>query len=318
MGTGPPASNASSCRRIASSSAASSGPGSIPSCSASTRLTRRTVRSASVCRPAWYWASASSCHRRSRRGAALTMASAVASTSRCRPVRSEASTRNSSASRRSSSSRSASMAARSDAFEVLEWRAAPQTERFAEEVRRAFGLAERQQFAAPDDQALKPPGVQVVGWDGQHVALRGGADHVAAERPTDPEHTALERLVRRARRLLTPHGLGQPVLRHRLTDADRQGRQDRSVPSPEGHAVIADHGPQHADAHAANCPRTSGLRQRQRNHRRTGPAEGLPQKNHGRTARCNNGSRADALDQGGVAVNRSQARALTSFGKAFS
>ena len=165
-------------------------------------------------------------------------------------------------------------------FEVLEGRAAPQTEGLAEQVRRAFGLAERQQLAAPGDLALEPPGVHVVGWHGQHVALRGGADHVAAERLTDPEDTALERLVRGARRVLAPHGLDQPVLRHRLTDADRQGRQDRSVPSPEGHAVVADHGPQHADAHAANCPRTQGPRQRQRNHRRTGCAGGPAQENH--------------------------------------
>ena len=75
--------------------------------SASTRLTRLTVRSAWSARPAWYWASARSCHRRSRRGEALTKASAVASTSRCRPVRSEASTRSSSASHFNSSSRPA-------------------------------------------------------------------------------------------------------------------------------------------------------------------------------------------------------------------
>ena len=199
-------------------------------------------------------------------------------------MRSEASTRSSSASLRSSSSRSASMPARSESSRS--WKGVPRhrLEGLAEHVRRPLRLSERQQLPAPADQPLEPPGVHVVGRQRQRVTLRGGADHVAAERLTDPEDTALERLVRRARRVLPPHSLGQPVLRHRLTDADRQGRQDRSVPSSEGDAAVAHHGPEDADAHAANCPRTQGPRQRQRNHRRTGAARTAVRRNRGGTA----------------------------------
>ena len=86
-----------------------SGPGSRPTWSASSDLTRWMVRSASVWRPDWYCAKASRVQRRSRIGAAFTMPSAAARTSRWRPVRRQASTRSSSASSRSSSSLPASV-----------------------------------------------------------------------------------------------------------------------------------------------------------------------------------------------------------------
>ena len=58
------------------------GPGSTPSSATSTVRAWCKVRSASPWRPAWYWASASSAHRRSRNGASATRACASASTSR--------------------------------------------------------------------------------------------------------------------------------------------------------------------------------------------------------------------------------------------
>ena len=66
------ATNDGSWRRIACSNATSSGPGSRPSSSTSIRRAWCKVRNASPWRPAWYWAVASSAHRRSRSGAAAT------------------------------------------------------------------------------------------------------------------------------------------------------------------------------------------------------------------------------------------------------
>ena len=164
-------------------------------------------------------------------------------------------------------------------LQVLEGGPAPQRERLAQQVRRAVRFAQRQQLATADDESLEPPGVDVVRRHGQRVTLRGCPDHVAAERLTDPEDAALKRLVRRSRGFLPPHRLDELVLRHRLADADRQGREDRSVPASERDAAVAHHGPEDADAHGcelsahAAVPSTAEEPQRNRCRANGGPEE---------------------------------------------
>ncbi len=166
-----------SWRRIAASSATSSGPGSRPSSVASTVRAWCRVRSASPWRPAWYWARASSAHRRSRNGASPTSAWASASTSRCRPARSAASTQQllgvAAAARRAGA---ASIRAGVPAVELEQRRAPPQRQRLAQHVGGPLGLAQRQQLAAALDQALEPLGVDLVDRDREPVSLRRRLD----------------------------------------------------------------------------------------------------------------------------------------------
>ena len=101
--------SSSSWSRMARSRATISVPGSMPSSSTSVWRARRSERSASACRPQRYWAMANVAQRCSRSGSSATRTSAIATTSRCSPDASRASSRRSSVDRRSSSRRAASM-----------------------------------------------------------------------------------------------------------------------------------------------------------------------------------------------------------------
>ena len=216
------------------------------------------VRSASACRPDWYCANASRVQRRSRSGAAFTMLSAVARTSRCRPARSEASTRSSSASSRSSSSRPASIVARSQDSTSSKARPRQRSSACAETYAARSG--------SPSDSSSRLRAtICSKRWEStssagtsQPVALRGCLDRVRPQRLAQPHDAALQRLVRGGRQLVAPHSFSEPVGAHRSADVHREGGQHRTVTPPEGIAAVMAERTQHTDTHTLTVAPSSG------------------------------------------------------------
>ena len=112
-GAGGAGCSCGSWRRIATSSCCRSGPGSMPSSSASRSRAERNACSASACRPQRQSATASSSQDRSRNGCVATCASRSVSAACGRPSASSARARCSTALSRSSSSRVTSRSAQS-------------------------------------------------------------------------------------------------------------------------------------------------------------------------------------------------------------
>jgi hypothetical protein len=150
-----------------------SGLGSRSSSRSMTARSRRSVPSASDCRPDWYCAVASSTQRRSRTGASAISACALSSTRSCCPARSAASTYSSSAVCRSSVSRAASIRAGSQPLQLAQRPAPPQGQRVRENQRRPLRVAGGQQVGGRyGDRKMYPafnrqlrPGVVSVGRD---------------------------------------------------------------------------------------------------------------------------------------------------------
>nr|BFE52066.1 hypothetical protein GCM10017745_54930 [Saccharothrix mutabilis subsp. capreolus] len=94
--------------RMSDSRVRKAGPGSTPSSAANRSRARRSTCSASPCRPAWYWANASSRHDSSRHGCPSTCTSRSGTASADRPSPTSAAARRSTASNRNSANRPAS------------------------------------------------------------------------------------------------------------------------------------------------------------------------------------------------------------------
>ena len=156
------------------------------------------------------------------------MLSAAASTSRWRPTRREASTRSSSASSRSSSSRPASMTASSQSSTSSKARPRHSSSASVSTYSARSGSPRASSSSACGHHPLEAPGVDLVGRDDEPVALRGRLDGVRAQRLAQPQDATLQGLVRRGRRGLAPHGVGQLVGADHATEADGQcGRARR-------------------------------------------------------------------------------------------
>ena len=226
--------SAGSCRRIASSSSASCGPGSSPNSLTMMVRARWRVSSASAWRPAWYCARASRPHRRSRVGSWATMRCSSPSTSSWRPARIAASACRSSASRRRSPRRSDSIrpashsASRSSGSPRHRCRASPAG------VAGPVGLARGEQLARPQQQVLEAQVVDVVPVQGQPVAGAGGHDRVGPQGLAQAGDAALHDL---------GPGRREPFTPQRLARGPRPAPSRRAArpvpPAPPGRAVPA-------------------------------------------------------------------------------
>ena len=193
---------AGSCARIASWSRLSSGPGSSPSSSASTRRASWKVSSASACRPPRYSASISCPHSRSRNGLSASADRSSGISSRCSPSASATSNCSSSASTRSVSSRRASLL--NHAVPVRPCSAGPRHRA------RAASTASAAEWRSPSRSAARVSASNSSNRSTstrafcERVAVRGARDRRLSERGAQARDVMVERVPRRGREAPRP------------------------------------------------------------------------------------------------------------------
>ena len=195
------------------------------------------MRSASICRPAWYCACASSAQRRSRRGAASTIAAACASTSAWWPAASAASTASSSSSRRTSSRRWASDTPGSHASSSVRGRPRQRSRAWPATYRACSLSPEREQLAGPARRPRELDRVDRVGGHAEPVAVRETVSIASGpEQLAQPADAALQVLRPGGRWFVPPHGVGELFRRAQLPGTAWPALRGRS-----GHASRAAH-----------------------------------------------------------------------------
>ena len=114
-------------------------------------------------------------------------------------------------------------------IKIDERRATPEVQCLPEHIRRSFGFADGEQFAAAADPALEEQRVDIVGRDQQPIPLGQRLDGLRAQRLAEPGHTALDDFLRRGRWLVSPQRIGQPVGGTDLAGSHREGCKYHSV-----------------------------------------------------------------------------------------
>ena len=248
-----------------------------------TTWTRRSVRSASICRPAWYCACASNAHRCSRRGSASTIAAACANTSSWCPAAREASMTVSSSSDRSAERRWASTRPDSQCSSSSSGRPRQRVQRFAGDVARVLGLAEGEQLPRASGGTRELDGVHRLARHPEPVAVGGGLDRVRTEQLAQPADTALEVLRPGGRRVVPPHGVGELLGREQLTGTHGQRCEHDPVTRPEPRTAFVDlQRTQDSDPHASTVDRPRG-------HVKRRDTERIPGERRRDTSRVENG-----------------------------
>ena len=120
--------------------------------------------------------------------------------------------------------------------EIGERLPAPEVQCLPEHIRRSFGFADREQLAAAADQPLEVQRVELVGRNREAIALRKRLDRLRSQELAEPGHTALDDLLRRGRRPVSPQRIGQPFGGADLTGSYRK----RSEYHPVAWADLAD------------------------------------------------------------------------------
>ena len=170
--------------------------------------------------------------------------------------------------------------------QVRERRPAPQLQGLSEEERRPLGFVDGEHLAGPGDEPLEHGSVDVLGGDGQPVAVRHRVDGLRPERLPKPDDTALHDLRPGRRRPLRPQRVGEAIRAAGLAASGRERGQHDAVARRETDVDAVDgKRTEHGYPHAINVrPRRSGrqrkpaalrsrtwTRRRPRPGRRTGP-----------------------------------------------
>ena len=127
-------------------------------------------------------------------------------------------------------------------------RASPQSERLVERSGGILGVARIEEPAPPlVGEPLEPERVHFGCLDIEQVTTAAGRDEIVRrthgtsrfEGSTEPRYVRTQRLLRRPRRLLTPHFLDEVVDRHDVTRVRDQIREDRSFLRPGERQLLA-------------------------------------------------------------------------------
>ena len=222
---------------------------SIPSSSDNERRARRSVASASACRPQRYCARARAAHRRSRSGSARTRDSPSPATVRWSPAASCASSRSSSAIRRISWRRSASE--RPSSQPTSSTKAGPlhrASARSSVDVARSGSpvamCVRARETCSSNRCASIDPGRPPTG------SPRSWSRCSRARAPSQPPDRRLQVLVPGRRWLLTPDRVGQRVDVDRASEVHHQGGEHDALPRAERTGVVETQRAEHRDAHA--------------------------------------------------------------------
>ena len=140
-------------------------------------------------------------------------------------------------------------------LQASERSAPPQPESVRQHVNGTLGFTHRHQLPPPADLLFEQHNIDVVARGRQPVSIRRRLDDVGAEHLPDPHHTALDYLVPRLWRRVSPQGVGQPACTHDSARSERQRFEHHTIAWPDRAAIAVDHDrAKHCDAHPPSVP----------------------------------------------------------------